>query len=446
MGFKKSVSHDFLKNNSEQNRKDLIEVAVAKAVIDKTGKENILFTDGSFWMWNSKKGIWREREDRCLKSIIQDVMLEYYSMELLTKKSIESILDILKTLTFKQNHHFDVNTDSINCINGELLFENDVWVLKPHDKLNYRTSQIPVVYDPNAEGPRFEQFLQEIFAGDADAEQKSIIICELLGYCLIPSAKFETFFILIGTGANGKSVLLNVTSNFLGLDNIAAVKPSEFNNKFQRAYLQGKLANIITEVAEGAVVADAELKAITSGEPMTAEKKFKSPFTFKPFCTCVFGTNHLPHTRDFSQALFRRAQILIFNNKFEGDNCDVDLVGKLKEELPGILNLAMEGLVGLIQRGQFTSCISSEEIKAEWRLENDQVSQFVLEQCALKPDEYIPSSKVYEAYRNWALKSGIKSIISHNLLISRLKKLEITAGHRSNSKRMLKGITLLSDI
>ena len=60
-----------------------------------------------------------------------------------------------------------------------------------------------------------------------------------------------------------------------------------------------KLANLVTEIAEGAVMADAELKAITSGELTTAEHKNKDPFDFQPFSTCWFGTNHMPHTRDF---------------------------------------------------------------------------------------------------------------------------------------------------
>lgn len=88
--------------------------------------------------------------------------------------------------------------------------------------------------------------------------------------------------------------------------NVCAVQPSQFENRFQRAHLAGKLANLIPEIAEGAEIADAELKAITSGELMTAEYKFVAPFDFRPFCTCWFGTNHMPHTRDFSEALFRR--------------------------------------------------------------------------------------------------------------------------------------------
>jgi hypothetical protein len=128
---------------------------------------------------------------------------------------------------------------------------------------------------------------------------------------------------LIGSGANGKSVLMSVLISLLGKNNVTAVQPDQFESRFQRAHFHGKLANVITEIKEGGEIADAQLKSLVSGEMTTAEHKFKEPFEFIPFATHWFGTNHMPHTRDFSDALFRRAIILTFNNKFEGKNCDV---------------------------------------------------------------------------------------------------------------------------
>jgi putative DNA primase/helicase len=85
-----------------------------------------------------------------------------------------------------------------------------------------------------------------------------------------------------------------------------------------------------------AMMADAEIKAITSGELITAEHKNKPPFDFSPFATCWFGTNHMPHTRDFSDALFRRALILTFNRVFAEHERDPKLKEKLIAELEGI--------------------------------------------------------------------------------------------------------------
>src|SRR5690606_24879426 len=122
------------------------------------------------------------------------------------------------------------------------------------------------------------------------------------------------------------------------------VQPSEFGNRFQRGYLRDKLANIVTEIKQGEVIDDAALKGIVSGEPATVEAKFKDPFTIRPFATCWFGTNHMPHTRDFSDALFRRALVVQFSEAFKPElgNCDPNLKNKLLDELPGILNMALD--------------------------------------------------------------------------------------------------------
>ena len=89
-----------------------------------------------------------------------------------------------------------------------------------HDRAHFSTSQIPVSYDPDADAPRFEQFLTEVFLDDPDREEKSVIICEALGYSLLSTCEFEKFFLLIGNGANGKSVLLRVLEDLCGHETV----------------------------------------------------------------------------------------------------------------------------------------------------------------------------------------------------------------------------------
>ena len=193
----------------------------------------------------------------------------------MTKFSIESVLDITKTEIYMTNHQFDVDTRAINCLNGELHFKEGAWHLEPHDKQNYRTTQIPIVYNPEASAPRFEQFLDEVFEDDKDAEEKKIIVCELLGYSLLTSCEFEKFAILVGNGANGKSVLLHIVEQLVGTANVSAVQPSQFDNRFQRAHLFGKLVNIVTEIAEGAEIADAPLKQLFLESEQLLNKSIK---------------------------------------------------------------------------------------------------------------------------------------------------------------------------
>ena len=205
--------------------------------------------------------------------------------------------------------------DAVNCVNGEVSLVDGQWQLGPHVKEHYRTTQIPVTFDPAEAAPKFERFLNDIFASDADAEDKKQAILEMIGYTLMSHCQQEKFVMLIGPGGNGKSVLLAVLEALLGTKNVAGVQPAQFDRTFQRAHLGGKLANIVSEMKQGALIPDAELKAIVSGELTTVEHKNKDPFDIRPYATCWFGTNHMPATRDFSEGMFRRTLIIEFNAK-----------------------------------------------------------------------------------------------------------------------------------
>jgi putative DNA primase/helicase len=245
---------------------------------------------------------------------------------------------------------------------------------------------------------------------------------------------------LKGNGANGKSVLLRVLEVLLGRENVAAVKPSEFENTFQRAHLHMKLANIVTELPEGKLIADGALKSITSGEVTTVERKNRDPFEMRAFATCWFGTNHMPHTRDFSDGLYRRAVILEFNRTFAPVEQNPNLAEELIAELPGILNYALWSYAKALLQG-FTVPPSSEAAKAKWRNEADQVRQFVDERCDVDPDGKVLVQVLYSAFRSWALDSGVRQIVGKQTMGDRLESYGF--GRLQSSGRWITGLRLI---
>ncbi|PJB72851.1 MAG: hypothetical protein CO093_02055 [Alphaproteobacteria bacterium CG_4_9_14_3_um_filter_47_13] len=369
---------------------------LAREVIDHIGADNLLGTVAHVWRWHDS-GVWRPVPDRAIKQDVQR-SLENNSRQVF-RGTVDAIADVLKTETHAPEHEWNVNQDAVNVLNGELHWNGAEWELQPHCREHYRTTQVPVAYDPQAGCQRFTQFLTEIFQNNPDGQDKALALLEMIGYTLVSHARFERFALLIGPGANGKSVVMEVVRALVGSESVAAVQPSQFGNKFQRAHLHLKLANLVTEIAEGGEIADAELKAITSGELTTAEHKNKNPFDFCPFCTCWFGANHMPHTRDFSDALFRRALVIPFNRIFKGVDADPHLKIKLLDELPGIMNLAMQAFGEVMKRGTFTEPQSCLAAKQEWRLEADQAAQFTDEKCVIKPEAAIGSGELYNEYR-----------------------------------------------
>jgi putative DNA primase/helicase len=410
---------------------------LARMTLDAIGRENVICTDAFVWRWQAR-GVWTQQDDRAIKQAVQG-RLDDEAMIDVTANLVNGVVDVLKSDIFRPEHEFNRgNPETVNCLNGEIELHSGRWQLRPHCRENYRTTQIPVAYDPRADAPMFRAFLGQVFRDDPDCADKIKAALELMGYTLMSHARHEKFVMLIGPGANGKSVLLAVLEGLLGSENVAGVQPANFDRSFQRAHLHQKLANIVTELKQGEVIADAELKAITSGEPGTVEHKFKNPFVMRPFATCWFGTNHMPHTRDFSEALFRRATILQFNRTFAKSEQDPQLKDKLQTELPGILNMSLTAYARALVDG-FTEPQSSEDAKKEWRLEADQVALFVDDICRRDPDARTPAGDIFQAYKSWAADNGISKTMSQKGLRDRLTRLGFGAD-RDRTARYVTGL------
>ena len=396
------------------------QLTLARQTLSHIGADKIIYAEQFFWLWNNA-GVWKRADDRSVKQYVINVMEE--AKLPVTAPAISGTTDLTKTVAFKDSHRFNLgDPETINCLNGEVYLDRSGWKLGEHKIEHFRTAQIPVHYDPAAKAPRFELFLDEIYDGDTDKFQKINATLELMGYSLMSHAKHEKFVLLKGTGSNGKSKVLGILEALCGIENISGVQPSKFDSPFQRAHMQYKLANLVTELKQGEIIADAELKAITSGEPATVEHKNKDPFVMRPYATCWFGTNHLPHTRDFSEAFFRRAVVLDLNREFNEHQKDTNLLDKLKAELSGILTLCLDAYAMAMDFG-FTDPPSSELAKRAWRLEADQVRQFVAEGCMVGPTYAVRSSVLYSYYKTWAWENGIKKTLGSRNFAERLDRL-----------------------
>lgn len=438
------TQNDALKELKKQSQsvedEEVSHLDLARFIINELKPENILSTTAHLWAWRGK-GYWEAMPDLASKQMIQHRLEEYGKR--VTRGLVDAVYSILKNEVFAEQHEWDLNPDIINVANGDLRFDGEKWIREPHKRENYRTTQIPHKYDPNATCPKFEKFLDEIYNGDLDGFLKKQVLFETMGYTLTNTTKFEKFIILIGRGSNGKSVVLEIIRALLGANNVSAVQPAEFSDRFKRAHMHRKLGNLVTEVAKGGVISDAELKAITSGELITADHKNQPPFDFKPYCTCWFGTNHMPRTKDFSDALYRRAIVLTFNRKFiEGENADPNLKTALISELPGIMKLALDAYGEVLKRGSFTEPPSSKAAKEAWRADEDHVRNFVVDCCEMKLGYKIDSKSIYVSYRKWAEDEGIRHLLERNEFSSRLFSLGCEKGRKNGGGRLIKGIRL----
>jgi putative DNA primase/helicase len=172
------------------------------------------------------------------------------------------------------------------------------------------------------------------------------------------------------------------------------------------------------------------------------EHKNKDPFVFRPYATCWFGTNHMPHTRDFSNALFRRALVLQFNNVFAGVNKDPNLKNKLELEIKGILNMALQAYGEALKRNDIIEPASSIIAKQDWLVESDQVAQFIGEMCFLDASERISSYSLYSEYQGWAKTAGITRQLNRKNFSKRLENKGCKLDRGTHGARMIAGIQI----
>lgn len=423
-----------LKLNEVDNEPRRDHLSFAREAVEGFGLGALIHARGQFWAWRDR-GVWDAVEEQVIrKAAIQ--CLE--GVETVTDATVRSVVSLMRDEAHGEGTQFDKPADRrINCANGTLVYEEGAWTLREHHRADYLTTMLPVAFDPDATCPRFERFLDEIFEGDEDAADKRQAVLEMAGYSLLQSCRYEKFAILVGSGSNGKSVLLEVLRNLVGDGQVSAVEPARMGDRFQRGHLRGKLVNLVPELPVGSMLADAAMKAFTSGDVVNGEFKGGQPFDYRPFATIWLGTNNMPHTRDLSDGMFRRALILKFNRQFREGEREIGLADKLLEELPGILAAACRALAGVFERGCITSPASSMEALKRWRMDSDQVANFVEDRCKVGVEfGPTPHATLFQAFREWAAAENISHTVTGKAFTQRLEGLGFTAGrHTVTGKR-----------
>ncbi len=328
---------------------------------------------------------------------------------------------------------------------GHIYFSNGVYDIQANELLPVANSRwiygaIPHPYEVPHEPPSlFLNFLNGIFSGDYDIEQKIALIQQWMGYLLIADTSQQKMLVLFGSGANGKSVLCDVITHMLGTDNVSHAMLDRLGNAAVRSGLEGKLLNVSPDLSVRIII-DGYLKAVISGDKIDVERKYQDPYTITPHIRLMVSTNTLPPSQDTSEGFFRRLIILIFNNKFGDADQDHCLKGALIQEIPKVIPWALEGLKQLLAQGQFTIPPSSIAALSGYRQDLDPIRQFAAECVASTPDaKGWRVVDIYAVYSEWSKAHGIAKVSSITLG-KRLTQLGFNS-RKSNTMFWLVGLT-----
>lgn len=310
-------------------------------------------------------------------------------------------------------HPDTVNAGNLlNLANGTL--DLDTYSLRAHERGDMLTHCLPYAYDPDAACPRWLQFLAEVLVkedGRTPDAELAALFQEAAGYALTTETRYEAMFWLSGGGANGKSTALGVVQSLLGdlavsLDLGALGRPDA---SYYLARLAGARVVFSTEAGKGQAVADDTLKRLASGEPIPARPIRGEPITVKPVAKLFWALNNTPSVRDTSDGFWRRLRLIPFHRQFAENERDTGLAGKLRDELPGILNWALDGLKRLRAAGRFTDAAAVREAVTEYRTSQNVVALWLNERTThALPEAQRPSGartkarEAFQDYLQWA--------------------------------------------
>lgn len=292
--------------------------------------------------------------------------------------------------------------DQVNVLNGLLVATTRT--LSPHSPDFLSPIQLPVKFDATARCPAWDKFIGEVFPSDSEP-----IAWEIPAWLMTPDTSIQKAILLMGDGANGKSTYLRAVLAFIGKHNTAAVSLHKLeNDRFSAARLIGRLANICPDLPGTDLTSTSVFKAITGGDPLMAEYKFKDSFDFIPYARLVFSANHPPKSQDASPAFFRRWIVVPFERTFAdkapgtipGDKLDAVLSDPV--ELSGVLNKALIALAAIRTRG-LSESDSIKRATDEFRRATDPLAVW-LDRCTiLDPTAVTPQDQLHRDYcRNCA--------------------------------------------
>ena len=257
--------------------------------------------------------------------------------------------------------------------------------------------------------PVWDKFVSEVFGDDLEVVE---FIQRLGGYALTGSVKEQKLFYLYGTGANGKSVFLEVLRNIAGA--YAHNLPSEalMTSKHERhpttfAALHGKRLAISSEIEDGAHWAESRIKSLTGDATMTARFMGRDEFTFDITHKHILAGNFKPRLKGDDFAMVRRMVLIPFSQTFEGSARDERLSDKLRAEYPGILQWFIEGACKWAESGLKIPASVLDSSK-EYMAEQDDIALWLEESCEVGLMYEGSTKALYASYAEWKSSQGEK--------------------------------------
>ena len=410
-------------------------------------KKNLVYHTGYdlFYLYQDEEkddsGWYLPLNEHGMQRTIRKFLIQYYSELNINMALIKDIVNQIKLGIVRQ---IDEEQYNYICLTDKLL-NLDTFEPEPHTRNQVVLHHLPYSYDQLSNStPVWDKFLASTFV---DRETLSItdsgminLVREMIGFFLLGDLYGGTAFFLTGNGANGKSILTGVLENIMGDEFSSTMSIQTLTtDKFATAHLIGKKINISNEEESKFIKSD-KFKALITGNKVDGERKFGEKFEFIPHTKYVFATNSLPTFDGLDYGLRRRIIIIPFFQRFVGENRDVYLDKKLKEEIPGIIGWAIEGAKKLKNNKYiFTEVDAAKEVMEDFENDISSTVRFIRENYIVDNESFISNQSLYDNYKGWCEACGKKHVNMFKFIKDIINTIDGTSNIRGkdyNNKRV----------
>jgi P4 family phage/plasmid primase-like protien len=406
-------------------------------------------TDGMGWLaYDFTEGRYRaDLAESLLRFCLQRLARERYDLRNSAEDTKEFFRFAEKAVTEPSTRHvekllesrpsvfalpadFDQSYYFINCAGETYDLQTGSHISSLPEHLHTKTTG----YRPMpGECPIFRKFLDEITLEDTELAEW---IMRWFGYKLTGDIRAPFIVNFHGGGRNGKGTLFHVMRQIMGsyareIDEEIIVDTGKRGNvKNALANLVGIRAGFAADVPAGSLNL-ADLKRITGGDEIVAERKYHDSFPFRPIVKLTFSSNHMLRLPETGQAMKSRLRYVPFKASFVGRE-DTGLEDRILKEAPQILDwLIKEAGEYLKNPGPkgFPPCRTIDEATENYIKEEDVIGQFLEERTAEAPYNTIQARALYDEYLQWAGGRGDKRTLSSQAFGRRMTERNLEKEH-----------------
>lgn len=418
-----------------------------------SGKD-IAVVSENIYRWNGR--VWETVDDKKLTGELALAMWSSNVQDSVINGTMAMLLKLVTGMSGQRGYELgkwgDRDTSSI------IVYQNGILDLKTneflaHTRDYFTTNIMPYNYDPSAQCPTWDTFVNEIF--ESDAERISLLE-EWLGYMLVRDYRYQKAMMMIGQRRSGKGTIGKVLQLLVGDQNFSGASISDLNSD---ATLESLLTKTVAfdgdfhGISRYNTEALPKFKRITGNDPVSFNRKYKSGLdALLPTRFTMAVNNSYTGMIDDSGAALGRFLILVFNRSWFGKE-DLTLIDRLYDEIEGIANRAISGLRRLNENRRFTESSVGERERSRMAGTMQPITLFVEDNAEITGDEnhVVPLDAMWLAYKMWCTSvgysAGNRNTFSNKLIDTYRGQVD-KARKRVNEKQMtvFTGVTLITEL